>query len=94
MQASAFWSPDGKYLVFSRAPAKEPYHQGQGVAQVANSPDETQIQYDLYRIPFNEGRDGRPERIKGASHNGMSNNFPKVFPDGRWIVFVQNRNGR
>ena len=23
----------------------------------------------------------------------MSNNFPKVSPDGRWIVFVQNRNG-
>jgi tetratricopeptide (TPR) repeat protein len=23
----------------------------------------------------------------------MSNNFPKVSPDGRWIVFVQNKNG-
>lgn len=93
VQAAAFWSSDGKYLVFSRAPAKEPYHDGQGVAQVANSPDETQIQYDLYRIPFNEGRGGAPERIEGASQNGMSNNFPKVSPDGRWIVFVQNRNG-
>jgi tetratricopeptide (TPR) repeat protein len=93
VQASAFWSPDGKYLVFSRASAKEPYHDGQGVAQVANSPDETQIQYDLYRIPFNEGRGGTPERIEGASQNGMSNNFPKVSPDGRWLVFVQNRNG-
>lgn len=93
VQAAAFWSPDGKYLIFSRAAAKEPYHQGQGVAESANSPDETQIQYDLYRIPFNEGRGGTPERIEGASQNGMSNNFPKVSPDGRWIVFVQNRNG-
>ena len=93
VQAAAFWSPDGKYLVFSRAAAKEPYHQGQKVAEHANSPDETQIQYDLYRIPFNEGRGGTPERIEGASQNGMSNNFPKVSPDGRWIVFVQNRNG-
>jgi len=24
----------------------------------------------------------------------MSNNFPKVSPDGRWIVFVKNRNGQ
>jgi Tol biopolymer transport system component len=24
----------------------------------------------------------------------MSNNFPKVSPDGRWIVFVQCRNGQ
>jgi Flp pilus assembly protein TadD len=23
----------------------------------------------------------------------MSNNFPKVSPDGKWIVFVQNKNG-
>jgi len=93
VQTSAFWSPDGKYLVFSRAEAKDPYYEGQKVAQFANDPNETQIQYDLYRIPFNEGKGGEPERIEGASQNGMSNNFPKVSPDGRWIVFVQNRTG-
>jgi tetratricopeptide (TPR) repeat protein len=59
----------------------------------ANDPNETQIQYDLYRIPFNEGRGGKAAPVAGASGNGMSNNFPKVSPDGRWIVFVQNRNG-
>ncbi len=93
VQTSAFWSPDGKYLVFSRAEAKDPYYEGQKVAQFANDPNETQIQYDLYRIPFNDGKGGRPERIEGASQNGMSNNFPKVSPDGRWIVFVQNHTG-
>jgi Tol biopolymer transport system component len=60
----------------------------------ANDPNETQIQYDLYRIPFNDGKGGTPERIVGASQNGMSNNFPKVSPDGRWIVFVQCHNGQ
>jgi Tol biopolymer transport system component len=55
---------------------------------------ETPIKYDLYRIPFNDGKGGVPERILGASENGMSNNFPKVSPDGRWIVFVQCRNGQ
>ena len=29
-----------------------------------------------------------------AFGNGMSNNFPKVSPDGRWIVFVQCRNAQ
>ena len=93
VQASAFWSPDGKWLVFSRAPAKDPYYAGQNTATYANDPSETQIQYDLYRIPFNSGKGGTPEPIAGASQNGMSNDFPKVSPDGRWVVFVENHNG-
>jgi len=93
VQTSAFWSPDGKYLVFSRAQARDPYPPGAEVPNHANDPREPQIQYDLYRIPFNEGRGGKAEPIAGASGNGMSNNFPKVSPDGRWIVFVQNHNG-
>jgi len=93
VQACAFWSPDGKYLVFSRAVAKDPYPEGRKPAQYANDPNETQIQYDLYRIPFNSGKGGTPEPIAGAGQNGMSNNFPKVSPDGNWIVFVQCRNG-
>jgi Flp pilus assembly protein TadD len=93
VQTSAFWSPDGKYLIFSRAEARDPYPPGAAKPEYANDPNETPIQYDLYRIPFNEGRGGKAEPVAGASGNGMSNNFPKVSPDGRWIVFVQNRNG-
>jgi Flp pilus assembly protein TadD len=94
VQTDAVWSPDGKYLVFARAEAKEPYPAGRKLAAHANDPDETPIQYDLYRIPFNAGQGGQPEVIAGASRNGKSNNFPKVSPDGRWIVFVECRNGQ
>jgi tetratricopeptide (TPR) repeat protein len=94
VQASAVWSPDGKYLVFARAEAKDPSPPGGKMAQYANDPAEVQIQYDLYRIPFNDGRGGTPEPIEGASQNGMSNSFPKVSPDGKWIVFVEARNGQ
>ena len=93
VQSSAFWSPDAKWLVFSRAPAKDPYYAGQKTATYANDPSETQIQYDLYRIPFNNGKGGTPELLAGASQNGMSNDFPKVSPDGRWVIFVENHNG-
>jgi tetratricopeptide (TPR) repeat protein len=92
-QTNAVWSPDGKYLVFARAEAKNPYPAGGKMATYANDPAEVQIQYDLYRIPFNDGKGGKPEPIAGASRNGMSNSFPKISPDGRWIVFVQARNG-
>jgi tetratricopeptide (TPR) repeat protein len=94
VQTDGVWSSDGKYIVFARAEAKTPYPPGVRMALYANDPNETQIQYDLYRIPFNEGRGGQPERIAGASANGMSNNFPKISPDGRWIVFVRCRNGQ
>jgi Flp pilus assembly protein TadD len=93
VQACAFWSPDGKYLIFSRARAQDPYPPNAPKPEYANDPREPQIQYDLYRIPFNDGRGGKAEPILGASQNGMSNNFPKVSPDGKWIVFVENKTG-
>jgi Flp pilus assembly protein TadD len=93
VHTSAFWSPDGKYLIFSRALARDPYPTGALKPAFANDPNETQIQYDLYKIPFNEGHGGEAVPVEGASGNGMSNNFPKVSPDGKWIVFVQNKNG-
>jgi len=94
VQTDGVWSPDGKYIVFARAEARDPYPATGRIATYANSPSELQIQYDLFRIPFNDGRGGTPEPIVGASANGMSNSFPKISPDGRWIVFVKARNGQ
>jgi tetratricopeptide (TPR) repeat protein len=88
------WSADGRFLVFARARAQDPNPPDHAVAKFSNDPDELQIQYDLYRIPFNHGRGGRAEAIAGASANGMSNTFPKLSPDGRWLVYVQSRNGQ
>jgi tetratricopeptide (TPR) repeat protein len=94
VQFGAVWSPDGEWLVFARARAQDPDPPGLAPARFANDPNELQIRYDLYRIPFHGGRGGRAEPIAGASANGMSNTFPKVSPDGRWIVFVKCRNGQ
>ncbi|MBZ5516138.1 MAG: hypothetical protein LAN62_15075, partial [Acidobacteriia bacterium] len=73
VQTGGFWSPDGKYLVFERGEAKDPFPAGAKPPQFANDPNETQMQYDLYRIPFNGGQGGVPEPIAGASQDGMSN---------------------
>ena len=94
VHTDAVWSPDGKYLVFARAEARDAYSRGTKLAERANDPNETPIRYDLYRIPFEQGRGGTAEPVAGASNNRMSNSFPKVSPDGRWIVYVQARNGQ
>ncbi len=94
VHSNAVWSPDGSYLVFVRAPATDPYPEGRKLAEYPNDPNEVQIRYDLWRIPFNGGKGGRAEPVRGASRNGMSNSFPRISPDGKWIVFVKCRNGQ
>ncbi|MCP4726642.1 MAG: hypothetical protein GY863_16475, partial [bacterium] len=47
------------------------------------------FRYDLYKVPFNNGKGGEPVPIKGASNNDRSNFFPKYSPDGKWLVFTQ-----
>ncbi len=50
------------------------------------------IKYDLYHIPFNNGKGGIPEPLKGAYNNDKSNYWPRYSPNGKWIVFTQSEN--
>jgi tetratricopeptide (TPR) repeat protein/Tol biopolymer transport system component len=96
VQSNPSWSPDGKYIVFARARAYE-LKNVSGPRKVLLSPEECRefledgkpFPFDLYRIPFNDGKGGQPEPIEGASNNGMSNFFAKYSPDGKWIVFCK-----
>ena len=96
VQTNAAWSPDGKSIVFSRARkykigdfnSKKKYY---AVMKKVKKTFEggAKFRYDLYRIPFNNGKGGVPEPLPGASKNGKSNYFAKFSPDGKWIVFCQ-----
>jgi tetratricopeptide (TPR) repeat protein len=92
VHCNSVWTPDGSSLVFLRAKAKDSVPAGPR-PEKANDPREIQIQYDLYTIPFNGGQGGTARPIPGASANGMSNSFPKISPDGRWLVWVQAKSG-
>jgi hypothetical protein len=77
------WSPDGKYLYFCRA------------KQVIDPDDPTLEQikntrYDLVRKAFDPltGVFGPAELIFGAASLGKSVSFPRVSPDGRFIIFT------
>jgi Flp pilus assembly protein TadD len=99
VQSNPTWSPDGRYIVFARSKV---YRKDSiaGLTSILLSEkdvpefieDKEPFKFDLYRVPFNEGRGGTPEPIEGASHNGMSNFFAKFSPDGKWIVFCKAEN--
>ena len=98
VQSNPTWSPDGKYVVFARTKTyrKESITNAKSVLLDEKDVPEfiekkEPFKFDLYRVPFNDGKGGTPEPIEGASHNGMSNYFAKFSPDGKWIVFCKAR---
>jgi len=99
VQSNPSWSPDGKYIVFARS---EVYRLKtvRKERSVLLSPEECKefleegkpFRFDLYRIPYNDGKGGKAEPLEGASNNGMSNYFAKYSPNGKWIVFCKAKN--
>lgn len=90
------WSPDGSYIVFARAKyykLPEIEKSKKAILPVELAQDfvsrKKLVKYDLYRIAFNDGYGGKAEPIIGASNNGKSNYFPKISPDGKWMIFTQ-----
>ena len=76
------WSPDGKYLYFCSAPAWE-------------DKKYNELKYDLMRIPFDveKNRWGNVEPVITAEKTGKSVSFPKVSPDGKYLLFCMSDYG-
>jgi len=70
------WSPDGLYLYFCSA-VKKPMDKY------------NEIRYDLMRIPFDAQTAGfgEPEKVLAVSDSSRSISFPRLSPDGRYLVF-------
>ena len=98
VQSNAFWTPDGKNILFCRAKALE-YTGDKNEIRVNDQAltdqfvnRERDFKFDIYTIPFNNGKGGVATPVMGASNNGKSNYFPAVSPDGKWLVFCQADN--
>jgi tetratricopeptide (TPR) repeat protein len=99
VQSNPTWSPDGKSIVFARTKAYRKDVIANATSVLLDEKDVPEFvqdrepfKFDLYRVPFNEGRGGKAEPIEGASHNGKSNYFAKFSPDGKWIIFCKAEN--
>ena len=83
LQTFPSWSPDGKYLYFCRAlPHKS--------ASDPDFDDITSTRYDLVRKSFDpQTRSfGESELVFNASVIGKSVSFPRISPDGKFLVFT------
>jgi Flp pilus assembly protein TadD len=97
VQSNPVWSPDGKTILFARSKCyKLPNLKDPSSALVTREEVSEffeggkKFRYDIYHIPFNDGKGGTPTPLPGASDNGKSNYFPRFSPDGKWIVFCQS----
>jgi hypothetical protein len=83
LQTFPSWSPDGKYLYFCRAPQ---YKSGSnpGIDDIRNT------HYDLARKSFDpETRVfGATEVVFNAAEINKSASFPRISPDGKYLVFT------
>lgn len=104
VQSNSHWSPDNKTIYFARSKALQRKQSGMtygtGIYDINKFQavrdsflsGKKEFKFDLMRIPFNDGKGGKPEMITGASQNNKSNYFPKISPDGKWMVFCQANN--
>jgi hypothetical protein len=79
------WSPDGKYLYYSSAhfEYRDTVPHEQEVVQRAK-----EVKYSVYRLPFDAKTMtfGPREMVFDAASMGKSATFPRISPDGRFLL--------
>lgn len=77
------WSPNGETLYFCRT------------KQIGKNYDYRDIKYNLYRVAFDQRqrRFGEAELVFDAEAQNKSVSFPRVSPDGKWLVFTLHNYG-
>jgi Tol biopolymer transport system component len=77
------WSPDGSMLYFCSAP------------EFSDATKYDEVRYDLMRIGYDVKTNqwGNVETVISSKKTGKSVSFPKVSPDGKYILFGMNDYG-
>lgn len=86
------WTPDGNTLYYCSAHfefADSGNHESQVIERY------TEVKYDIYRKSFDQKthRFGPHELVYSASEKGRSATFPRISPDGRYLLFGEGEFG-
>ena len=81
------WSPDGKWLYFCSAHF---VYQSDSVDRSEITMRANEVKYNIYRKSFNlkTRHFGEREMVFCADTLGKSATFPRLSPDGRWLLFT------
>ncbi len=83
LQTFPSWSPDGKYLYYCRAI--------QSNTETSMTLEEIKTtKYDIVRVPFDPESKifGEAEMVFNASERNKSASFPRISPDGNYLVLT------
>jgi len=96
MQTFPYWSPDGKFLYFV-ASSYKPHGKGLTDDEVYTDMaiNYKDIKYNIIRIPFDlkTHKFGQQDTVFSASKIGKSATFPRVSPDGKYLLFTMGDYG-
>jgi dipeptidyl aminopeptidase/acylaminoacyl peptidase len=81
------WSPDGKWLYFCSAHF---VYQSDSVDRSEITMRANEVRYNIYRKSFDAKtrQFGKREMVFCADTLGKSATFPRLSPDGRWLLFT------
>jgi len=79
LETNPNWSPDGKYLYFCSSDST-----------MKDGREYAKLKYDIKRVSFDSESKtwGEVEMVYDASGQGKSATYPRVSPDGKYLLFV------
>ncbi len=90
------WSPDGNWLYYCVAdePVDEMYADSMQAMKMVRYYQE--LLYDVKRLSYDQetGSFGEPETVVDCSSRHRSASFPRISPDGRYLLFAEGDYGQ
>lgn len=95
LETYPYWSPDGNYLYFVAAKFKPRQDSIETEIETEVILNYQGIKYNLFRLPFDKVSRtfGKADTIFNATSLGKSATFPRVSPDGKYLLFSMAEHG-